>query len=99
MDCKVCHTSRLVQKISQQAAQHRLMGNHQNVLLTFQFHDDGFQSRHEILVRFTSRVAVMKLGQVTRTELFGIFGLDFFVRHLLADALKYEQRPSQCRLD
>lgn len=51
------------------------MSNYQDVFLSFQFHDDGFQSDDDVSVRFATSVAVIELVVVAIRKVFRICSL------------------------
>lgn len=53
-------TCSFVEKIGQKAAYDGLVANNEDVLLPLQFHDDRFQSRHQIFVGFATWVPVTR---------------------------------------
>jgi len=61
------------------------MTYHQYILLSFQFHDNGFQSNDNVSVTLSPTVSIVELVGITIAEIFGEFFFDFFVRHAIAD--------------
>lgn len=57
----------------------RYVRNDNDVLTAFEFHDDGFQTDHDVAVRLAASVAVIVLVVVARLEIFGVFLGDFLV--------------------
>src|SRR5271170_5670449 len=57
----------------------------QYVLLSFQFHNNGFQSNDNISVTLSPAIPVIELVGVTVAEIFGEFFFDLFVGHAIAD--------------
>ena len=62
------------------------MGDYYDVLAAFEFHDDGFQTDHDVAVRFAAAVAVVVFVIVACLEVFGIAVGYFLVGEAVADA-------------
>ena len=62
------------------------MRDNDNILGSFQLHDDRFQANHNITIRFAAAVPIVELVLVTLNEVFRIHVLDFLVRHAVANA-------------
>jgi hypothetical protein len=55
----------LVLKVCQDGSQYCLMPDDEDVFLSFQLHDDGLEAKDQVSIRFTIRIAVMKLVLVS----------------------------------
>lgn len=62
----------LVQEISKDGSENSLVSDDEDVVLTFQFHDDWFEAKNQVRVGFTCRVSVMKLVLVSGSKVSGI---------------------------
>ena len=68
------------------AAQDRLVGDDDDVLAPFEFHDDGFEPDDDVAVGLAAPVAVVVLVVVARLEVFRVAVRNVLVREAVADA-------------
>ena len=85
------NTSAVVEKVGQKTSKNGLMPNDEHILLPLQFHNDRLQAGHKVFIRFSSRVAILKLVGISGGKILWKLLVDLFVRHFLADALKIGQ--------
>ena len=59
--------------------QHCLVRHYDNILAPFQFHDDGFETDHDVSIGFPAPVAVVVFVIVAGAEVFGVAVCNFLV--------------------
>lgn len=78
----------LIEEIGEHTPKNCLMRYDENVSLSFQLHHHRLKSNHNVFVRLSTRIAISEFVRIASLEVFGEFALNFFVRHLLANALQ-----------
>lgn len=81
-----------VEEVSEHAAQHCLMSNHDHVVLILQSRQHRPQPRHDVDVRLAPRVSVPELVLVAPRELLREPLLHLLVGETLADSLENKER-------
>lgn len=69
----------VLHKVGIYAAKHSLVRHNQNVLATFQFHNDWLQANNNVTVRFSAGIPVVVLVFVAGNKVLGVTILDFLV--------------------
>lgn len=76
----------LLHEVCVDASQHGLVCNDENILASFQLHDDGLKSNNNVTVRLAASITVVILVLVAGGEIFGIPILDFLVCQAVANS-------------
>ena len=74
-----------VVEVGEDAADHGLVRDDDDVLGPLELHDDGFEADDDVAVRLAPAVPVVVLVVVASLEVLRVLGLDLRVRHAVAD--------------